>query len=319
MRFFNTAGPVNPEDHYCLPPLNRLDLDEILLLIEQKKYFVLHAPRQTGKTSLLLAWRNYLNQVGKYQALYINIEPAQALREDVDRAMMTILSVLTLRAELDLGHTFLNDVRNAIREENTIASGLYRLLTLWAERVDKPIVLFIDEIDSLIGDSLISTLRQLRAGYDQRPHQFPQSIILCGVRDVRDYRIHSSSEKAIITGGRAFNVKAESLHMGNFNQTELQALYQQHTDATGQIFTLVIWFYSEDQMQEVVLALKIRYGKREKTIDKGLAQTWQYMDQCGTSEGHLIIFDRAKDKSWEEKIFREERGYKGQTIVVWGM
>lgn len=36
MRFFNTAGPVNPADHYCLPPLNRLDLDDILLLIEQK-------------------------------------------------------------------------------------------------------------------------------------------------------------------------------------------------------------------------------------------------------------------------------------------
>lgn len=34
MRFFNTAGPVNPANHYCLPPLNRLDLDDILLLIE---------------------------------------------------------------------------------------------------------------------------------------------------------------------------------------------------------------------------------------------------------------------------------------------
>ena len=44
MKFFNTAGPVNPQDHYTLPPLSRLDLDELLLLIRQKKYFVLHAP-----------------------------------------------------------------------------------------------------------------------------------------------------------------------------------------------------------------------------------------------------------------------------------
>lgn len=51
MRFFNTAGPVNREKHYCLPPLKRFDLDEILYLIRQEKYFVLHAPRQTGKTS----------------------------------------------------------------------------------------------------------------------------------------------------------------------------------------------------------------------------------------------------------------------------
>jgi hypothetical protein len=55
MRFFNTAGPVRCEEHYCLPPLQRFDLDQILSLIDQKKYFVLHAPRQTGKTSSLLA------------------------------------------------------------------------------------------------------------------------------------------------------------------------------------------------------------------------------------------------------------------------
>jgi hypothetical protein len=46
-KFFNTAGPVNPADHYCLPPLARIRREEILSLIDQKKYFVLHAPRQT--------------------------------------------------------------------------------------------------------------------------------------------------------------------------------------------------------------------------------------------------------------------------------
>ncbi|MCI5145524.1 MAG: hypothetical protein D3923_08320 [Candidatus Electrothrix sp. AR3] len=51
MKFFNTAGPVNPEDHYLLPPLSRLDLDELILLIQQKKIFVLHALR-------LLVWKN---------------------------------------------------------------------------------------------------------------------------------------------------------------------------------------------------------------------------------------------------------------------
>ena len=55
-------------------------------------------------------------------------------------------------------------------------------------------MLLIDEIDTLIGDTLISVLRQLRAGYVRRPESFPQSVVLCGVRDVRDYRIHSSTE-----------------------------------------------------------------------------------------------------------------------------
>ncbi len=529
MRFFNTAGPVDPEDHYCLPPLSRLDLDEILQLIARKRYFVLHAPRQTGKTSLLLALRDYLNQAGHYYALYVNIEAAQALREDVQEVMLVILSVITRRAEITLGHHFLNEVVDTIRKRGNVSNGLYDLLSIWSKRVDKPIVLFIDEIDSLIGDSLISTLRQLRSGYDQRPPQFPQSIILCGVRDVRDYRIHSSAEKTIITGGSAFNVKAKSLRMGNFSQAEMERLYQQHTAETGQAFTaealtlaweltkgqpwlvnalgdevtseikenrdrsrtiraemlnqakenlilrrethldqlvdklqeervrqvirpllqgldlsaqvtqdniqyvldlglvtrtsagleianriyqeviprelsfvvqlnleshfqpawyiaadgsldianlltafqeffrrhseswverfdykeagpqlllqaflqriingggriereygfgrkrtdlLLVWFYSQDQVQEVVLELKIRYDKLETTIDTGLEQTWQYMDKCGTTEGHLIIFDRAADTSWEEKIFRKVRVYQGQKIVVWGM
>jgi hypothetical protein len=69
MRFFNTAGPVNPQDHYCLSALNRFDLNEILSLIQQKKNFILHAPRQTGKTSSLLALQEHIHQVGNYHLL----------------------------------------------------------------------------------------------------------------------------------------------------------------------------------------------------------------------------------------------------------
>jgi hypothetical protein len=96
-------------------------------------------------------------------------------------------------------------------------------------------VLFIDEIDALTGDTLVSTLRQLRSGYESRPNEFPISVILCGVRDVRDYRIHTSKGD-IITGGSCFNIKTKSLRLGDFSQEEIRELYEQHTDATGQIF-----------------------------------------------------------------------------------
>ena len=92
MRFFNTAGPVNCTDHYCLPPLERVDLREILSLVEQKKYFVLHAPRQTGKTSCLLALMAHLNTSGKYRCLYVNVEIGQSAREDVEQAMKAVLN-----------------------------------------------------------------------------------------------------------------------------------------------------------------------------------------------------------------------------------
>jgi len=95
MRFFNTAGPVNPEKHYCLPLLARLDLPEVMNLIEQEKYFILHAPRQTGKTSCLLALRDLLNASGRYRAVYFNVEPAQTARGDVAQGIRTVLGAPT--------------------------------------------------------------------------------------------------------------------------------------------------------------------------------------------------------------------------------
>ncbi|MDR0895147.1 MAG: ATP-binding protein, partial [Prevotellaceae bacterium] len=113
-----------------------------------------------------------------------------------------------------------------------------------------PLILLIDEIDALVGDSLVSVLRQIRSGYGNRPAAFPQSIVLCGVRDVRDYRIVLSNQD-IITGGSAFNIKAESLRLGNFSKEEIHALYLQHTQATGQVFDEtcfpLVWEATEGQ------------------------------------------------------------------------
>ena len=236
MRFFNTAGPVNCRDHYCLPPLTRFDLNAILNLIAQRKYFVLHAPRQTGKTSCLLALMEYLNQGGAYRALYANVELAQAAREDVAGGMTAILYELGDRARRHLGDSFLEQIRQDVLDRAGPYAALGAALTSWAEVSPLPIVLLIDEIDALVCDTLLSVLRQLRGGYDSRPAHFPATVILCGVRDVRDYRIHSSREKAIITGGSAFNVKAASLRLGDFNQAEVVELLTQHTAETGQPF-----------------------------------------------------------------------------------
>lgn len=236
MRFFNTAGPVNCQDHYCVPPLQRFDLDQVLGLIAQKKYFVLHAPRQVGKTTYLLALMEYLNQTGLYHSLYVNIELAQSAREDVDAAMRAILSELASQARTALDDSFVQGIWSDVLAQSGGHAAFIEVLTRWAQHSPKPLVLLIDEIDALIGDALIAVLRQLRAGYAKRPEYFPQSVVLCGVRDVRDYRIHSSRTQEIITGGSAFNVKARSLRMDDFDRAEVQSLYAQHTAETGQPF-----------------------------------------------------------------------------------
>ncbi len=236
MRYFNTTGPVNCQKHYCLSPLERFDPDEIFMLIQQEKYFVLHAPRQTGKTSYLLALMDYLNQTGEYHCLYINVEAAQAARENIDQAMGTIFKELASRSLMHLHDPFFEEHESEILTTSVMGNVFNIALTQWSQASPKPVVLLIDEIDTLIGDTLISVLRQLRSGYDKRPQFFPSNVILCGVRDVRDYRMHSDDGKPLVTGGSAFNIKAKSLLLANFSRDEVNTLYQQHTDETGQAF-----------------------------------------------------------------------------------
>jgi len=199
MRYFNTTGPVDCKEHYCLPPLERFDLDKILRLVQRKKYFVLHAPRQTGKTSYLLALMDYLNQTGEYHCLYINVEAAQAARENIGQAMGTIFKELASRSQMHLHDSFFAEHESEILTTYAMGSVFNTALTQWSQASAKPIILLIDEIDTLIGDTLISILRQLRSGYDKRPQFFPSSVILCGVRDVRDYRMHSDDGKPLVT------------------------------------------------------------------------------------------------------------------------
>ena len=237
MRFFNTEGPIRPDDHYHIPPLDRVDLEELLGLVRDELYFVLHAPRQTGKTSVLLALRDLLNTRGDHRCVYINVEPAQAARENVAEAMRVTLYQLASEEQATLGSRVLADIWPDALQGAGPLGALQASLERWCMAEPKPLVLLIDEIDTLVGDTLLSVLRQLRAGYPGRPARFPQSVVLCGVRDVRDYRIHSTAQNALVLGGSAFNVKSKSMRLGDFTEAETRALLAQHTGETGQAFT----------------------------------------------------------------------------------
>ncbi len=310
MRFFNTEGPVQPDRHYCLAPLHRWNLDDVLTLIDRQKYFLLHAPRQTGKTTCLLALMDYLNREGRYRALYANIEGAQTAREDVDRGMAAICSVLGRSARLYLQDPGLADWYRDGGAAVPADDRLAQILECWAAADPRPAVLLLDEVDALVGDTLIAVLRQLRAGYTQRPHHFPQTVILCGVRDLRDYRIHACSEPSPITGGSAFNIKAESLRLGDFTAAEVVTLLQEHTTETGQVFTTEalarVWDLTQGQPWLVnALAYQTCFRLPEGR-DRSRPITVDLIDQA---KERLIInrvthLDQLADKLREERVRR---------------
>ena len=309
-KFFNTAGPISPNIHYFIQSQSRWDIHQILSLIKQQKYFILHAPRQTGKTTALLELMGQLNKSGNYETVYANIEAAQAAREDVEAAMRAITGSIASSHSFYTGNSLLKDNWLKIFQEAGGHQALNSLLRFWALETPQPTVLFLDEVDALIGDTLISLLRQIRAGYNERPDGFPISIILCGVRDVRDYRIHSSSTKEIITGGSAFNIKAESLRLENFTPEHIADLYGQHTTATGQGFENgileLVWDYTRGQPWLVnALAYQATFNMK-KNRDRNKAVTISDMKEA---KEQLIMrrdthLDQLIDKLQEDRVRR---------------
>ncbi len=231
MRFFNTTGPCSPDKHYMLPPERRLP--EVPALLDRESYFVLHASRQSGKTTLVRTLAHRLTADGRFTALLASCEAGQAAGDDLEGGIAAVLDALRLAA--------LNDLPEPLRPPAAdpavpATTRLQDLLSRWCRQSPRPVVLFLDEIDALVDNVLISVLRQLRAGFANRPRGFPQSVALVGVRDVRDYRARLRPSADSLGTSSPFNVKVRSLTLANFTAGEVDELYRQHTAETGQAF-----------------------------------------------------------------------------------
>lgn len=230
-RRFNTAGPNDPADHYTLPPEPRLP--EARALIAEKSYFVVHAPRQTGKTTTLRALARSLTAEGTYAALHFSCEAGSVAGESYGAAARAILGAIRWLAEIHLPEELRPPPFPDAPDERVITAAL----SAWARACPRPLVLFFDEVDSLQGQSLLSVLRQLREGFPERPKNFPWSIVLCGMRDVRDYKLASGGDPRRLGSASPFNVKVVSSRLADFTADQVRALYAQHTEETGQAFT----------------------------------------------------------------------------------
>lgn len=213
-----------------LSPIARLPRVE--RMIHQKNYFVIHAPRQIGKTTAIRSLAEKLTASGQYTAVVLSAEVGAPFSQNIGGAEAAILDAwrdaITVRLP--------SDQQPPEWPSKAPGQRIRAALQAWAVSSPRPLVIFIDEIDSLQDIALISVLRQLRDGYQDRPNAFPQSIGLVGLRDVRDYKIASGGSDKLNTSS-PFNIKAESLTMRNFYAEEVNELCQQHTDGTGQIFT----------------------------------------------------------------------------------
>jgi hypothetical protein len=201
-------------------------------LIEQRGYFVLHAPRQTGKTTAMIALAEELTASGQYTAVMVSAEVGAAFPHDPGLAEGAMLGEWYSAATFYLPPELYPPPWPEAKAGERISAAL----RAWAAESPRPLVLLIDEVDALQDETLVSLLRQLRSAYTRRPKGFPQSLALIGLRDVRDYKVAAGGSERLNTAS-PFNIKVESLSLRDFNRLEVGKLYRQHTDETGQVFT----------------------------------------------------------------------------------
>lgn len=278
--FFNIAGPCVPGEHYMLPALDRCP--EIKKLISQRQFFIIHAARQTGKTTLLNSLETQINTQGSYVALYCSLESVHGIndpKEGIPAIAKAIARVIRFHPILSnedfLDGADLEDFSNLI-------------ITQFAQfcmRLKKPLIVFFDEADCLSEQTLLAFLRQLRDGYVNRPRMpFVHSLALVGMRNILNYRSNIMRVKESSSGlASPFNIVGESLTIKNFSIEEITSLYGSHTSQTGHEFSndaiLRAWYWSEGQPW-LVNALAREIVEKMLNNDFSVTVTENMMDEA---------------------------------------
>ena len=236
-RWFNIGGPCNPAKHYMLSAMARLP--EVAGLVRKEQYFVVHAPRQCGKTTAFQVLADEINARGEMVAHYCSVEAVQEFR-DPTTSMAEIAQQICLNLDL-YPELFGKGTKDAILEviaKSSDTAVITNTLKAISEHLKKPFIVFFDEVDCLSDATLVSFLRQLRNGRIacKTPNSFPISIALIGMRNIRDYKAKIRPDSEALGSASPFNVITEAMTLRSFTEDEVRALYRQHTDETGQVF-----------------------------------------------------------------------------------
>jgi len=268
-QFFNCSGPVNNIDHYCVNPIKRLDTNKVWQLILQKKYFMICGPKQSGKTSYLLALASFINSKKETKCLYVNVESVRGAKENLEESIRLILFEISSRARDAFRDDYLEELVSGILATRGPYQALNELLTQWCKRSDKPIVLLMDEFDTLESAVLTSVLSQIRAGYDKRPALFPLSIIFCATHDVIDqqFNVKDASLKISLLGRETLDEMFTSYTESRNIEIEREAIDRIWKHSAGQPW--IISAISEEIFNEIVPAKGIRLITAEQ-VDEAI-------------------------------------------------
>jgi len=219
MRHFHSYGPVDCEDHFCVQRYELIKRCKQQLVGNPQKgghYFTIWAPRQNGKTWLMRQVKKELETryEGRFSVFNFSAGVLRGLEFTVSKESEALPEPFANLLNEKFPGSPLVGTWKDFREIFSEKKGL------WSH----PLILFIDEIDTLSAGFLDVLVGQFRELYLDRPDNLLHGLALIGVRAV----LGVESER-----GSPFNIQ-RSLHVPNFTHEEVEDLFNQYQEESGQ-------------------------------------------------------------------------------------
>jgi hypothetical protein len=222
MRKFSSYGPVDTELHYFAPRQALIESAYSQLVGEKptksSHYVTVWAPRQTGKTWIMQKVVHKLKQEKEFEVGIFSMESAKKEKDEQE-----ILKILTYK----LGEIF--------QKKFPVLKKIRDIQTIFTKRFfQKPVILIIDEFDSLEEDFINSLAGIFRDMFIGRAYESDKKsknktyllhgLALVGVRSV----LGIENIK-----GSPFNVQ-RSVHIPNLTFDEVNSMFKWHEKESGQ-------------------------------------------------------------------------------------
>lgn len=230
---FNVTGTCIPSRHYMVDTSNKID--KIIKLVRNEEYFIINRPRQYGKTTTLFLLEKTLNKNEEYFVISISFEGiGDLIFEDEARFSKGLLNILKRTVELeDLEvSAFIDKEKETVENLDDLSSFITRLV----KRINKKVVLMIDEVDKSSNNQLfLSFLGMLRNKYLLRnvgkDYTF-YSVILAGVHDVKTLKIKIRPEDEHKYNS-PWNIASEFDVDMSFSQKEIETMLDDYVENKG--------------------------------------------------------------------------------------
>ena len=230
---FNTAGICIPQFHYMMD--NRVQLKQIMKLIEYGEYFNINRPRQFGKTTTLYFLAEALRKSEIYLPIELNLQGIDSRWHESDMAFAQMFAdqlIKALKYDSPNLFTFLKELRPNIQDMNALSDAI----TDFMHQADQKLVLLIDEVDvSSNYEPFLNFLGMLRTKYlgRMKPNQTTfYSIVLAGVHDIKSLKYKRRNPKDA-QNNSPWNIAASFKVDMRFNSKEIAPMLEEYGEAEG--------------------------------------------------------------------------------------